>query len=266
MTQRITLSIVTVTTCLLLIVSRAPAAPIEEHTLTSANFSLGYGFTGTLTWNASEINPTLNTPTVQGDFKFLPSPTSGHNSAIGAKFPDRVLGDADDTVADYGWSANAANFSVSLLGEWTGATPADAQPTPNYRLKINVTSMRMWGSGYDGYPPGQFISFSETTAGHPASSPTQNVPVVSFVTWDNAVNYSQLIWDAPDYETIGTSFTRTFSIIPSSDGVNGTHGLAIDGFEIFGNVQLIYDAIPEPGSAGLIILTAMGALASRRRR
>lgn len=74
----------------LMIAPAASAAPIEVHTITSANFSLGYGFL--FTWNDNETSA-FNTPTTQGDFSFVPAVAGTINSGSGVQFTGRMLSD-----------------------------------------------------------------------------------------------------------------------------------------------------------------------------
>ena len=236
----------------------ASAAPIVETTISSGNCSFGYGVVAGF-WGTSET-ASANTSTTSGSFSFVPTVSGSGNSSFGPRFgpPARTLqsGGVSPSVADTG--ATVGSFLASIAATWSGSTPVDAQPSPNYRLRVNITSLRIWSAGYDGDTGPYTQNFNETTAGHAASSPSTTILAVPFTTWYDKNNYTQIVWDPSEFIVTGTSSTRTFTL-------GGSPSSSIDAFEVFGTVDLIYDAIPEPGAAGLA-LTAMLGMALRRRR
>jgi hypothetical protein len=225
-------------------------------TVTSSNFSLGFGYTeDPFGWTTVETS-SANTPTALGDFTFVPTVTSSNNSSGGCTFPGRVL--TDQLAGQNGRSANGDGFAATVTGTYTGPTPGDAAPDPNYQISVNISSISLYVCAYaaEANPFG----FAETTAGHAALSPTFNDPVPP----NNATlasNYTHLVWDPDDYSVAGTTSTRTFGL--SSPGLAGGN-LQIDGYEITGTVTLTYDVVPEPSS--IACFAAIGAAAVVRRR
>jgi hypothetical protein len=241
------------------VASVSRAAPIVETTISSANFSRGYGNVAGF-WGTSETSAN-NTGTTAGNFTFTPTVSGGGNSSYGPRFSGRVLSNGSSTspsVADYG--GVVGSFLVSVAATWTGGTPIDAQPSPNLRLRLNITSLRIWGVGYNGDSSPWTLNFNETTAGHTDSqTPVTSLTPVAFTSWWDSSQYSHVIWDPTDYIVSGTSETRTFTL-------SGSPSSSIDGFEIFGNVDFIYDAIPEPASVGFLAVVVAMALTRRRSR
>ena len=238
----------------------SPWSAGSAATLTSDNFSFGYGFTNTdpATWNTNET-ASVNTSTTQGDFSFSPAVSGGNFGSIGVEFPDRVLANGVDPVLRY--SASSGTFGVSLTASWSGDPPGDAEPDPNYELRLVITQISIYAAGIASQSTTD-IAFSETTAGNMATSPSIDVnlletaPATEFQT---ASNWKQLSWDPNDFWLDGTTSTRTFELIASENR-------GADGFEVFGYVELAYTAIPEPGGIALAIgLAAIGILIVRRR-
>lgn len=233
---------------------------VEAAVLTSANFTIGYGYTGATRngWTTTESS-SVNSPTTQGSFTFSPTVLGEIWGGSGPTFPNLVLSNGTtDRVGD------TKNFSVVISGSWTGATPADAAPSPNYQISIVITNLSIWGvtstaAGGSATP----LAFGETTSGHTATSSSislNNLPntASSFTT---ASNYKQLVWNPDDYSVSGTSTTRSFNIVA------GDQERAIDGFQVNGYVLITYTAVPEPGSlaTALVGLGLCVVLYGRRR-
>jgi hypothetical protein len=248
--------------CTLVSFILAPLAPLEAAvtvTNTSANFSIGFGFTNVfMPWNDSETSGS-NTSTTQGGFTFVPTVTSSLFSGTGPTFVGRVLGNG--AGANEGASGDSIDWTATITASWTGGTPLDAEPDPNFRIQLNITSLRIWGHAHFAFPSGTTMAFSETTPGNAGSSPSITLNVAPTTTaLTNAANYTQLVWDAGSYQVTGTNMTRTFVITPGGAGTDR----ALDGFEVFGNVLLLYD-IPEP-TALTLALAGIGLAVVRRRR
>lgn len=109
-------------------------ANVSGATITSADFSIGYGFTGPSpgSWNTSET-AAQNTPTTIGDFSFVPSLLNQGFSSVGATFPARELANGFDWSALYWGSpgADARDEPPEIVGTYNGPTPGDAAAVPN---------------------------------------------------------------------------------------------------------------------------------------
>lgn len=129
-------------------------------------------------------------------------------------------------------------------------------------MKINITSLRIWATDFDATPTNS-LKWQETTVGHEDSTSATNYPlIIGWPNWGDDAVYTQVLWDPNDFQVVGTTQTRTFALFPNNTAGNP----AIDGFEVFGNVQLIYDAIPEPGALGAMGLVALIGVRMRSRR
>jgi len=225
--------------------------------IVSDAFSFGYTKA-----NASTALWTLQQPstdTTLGDFSFTPTVSGTQFSSGGPTFPDRTL----TTPASGSFTGNSAGtFFANLNFSYTG-TPVDAAPLPNYKISLIIDSISIWGVKFNTASfPGNTLAFSETTAGHTATSSSitlNNVSPSSFDNLNDAANYLQLVWNPVDYAIDGTSGLRSFGLVSES-------GRPIDGFEVFGRVELTYDAIPEPSTVALGIVGLAGVLFFRKRK
>lgn len=230
--------------------------------ISSENFSLGYGFShdGESSWWNTLETAGVNTPTTQGDFSFTPSVSGASYSSIGVDFPDRVL--ANRASSATGHTGTSASFGVSIAATWSGALPGDAELDPNYQIRLVITQISIYGAGITSQTTTD-LAFVETTVGNTGTSPAidvnllQNSPPTEFNT---ASNWVQLSWNPDDFWTDGTTSTRTFAM-------TATENRGLDGFEVFGYVELSYAAIPEPGLVGVLFgVAAAGVLLARGRR
>jgi len=238
-------------------------------TITSTNFSLGYGATQlgpqSTHWTtletagsntdvtgpfATSVAFTARTPSPDGDDSY-----DNGASGAGPVFTGRTLADGDNTE----FSSWSPRFQVTVTGSYTGPPPIDVAPLPNYQFSVVITSIRIWGTARDFNADGVGdLFFTETTPLHGASSPAQAVPT-SGPTVDLAAAYAQLVWNPTDFSTPGINDGRVFVL----DTAAFPHQRGVDGFEVFGNLVLTYDVIPEPASIGLL---AVGGLLFLRRR
>jgi hypothetical protein len=236
------------------------AMAVQTVTLTSSNFSFGFGASGTFDpngiWTTNET-ASVNTPTTIGNFSFTPSLTGNGGSGTGPAFVNRVLSSGGSQSEQ----PNATTSTVTAA--WLGGLPSDtvSEVPVNFRLQLNITAISIYGIVFNA-SSGE-LGFTETTPGHAASSPLTTLPAAAFPTdWNNHTKWTQAVWDPADYQVLGTNFSRSFSVVLDSIGPSGNGGGG-DGFEVFGNVQLLYD-IPEP-SAAMLALAGIGIVVIRRR-
>jgi len=232
--------------------------------ITSGNFSLGYGYNklaeaGTVvSWNGLEnTDPRFINVNTLGDFSLVPTLTGITYTAGGTAFTDREL-------VNGGSEAQSAYITtMSLAGTWAGTKPADAAADPNYRITINITGIKIWAYGYEAPQPRTLV-LRETTPGYTQDYATFTPPFVNTSMY-NPGPWTQNTWDtlSNNYTTSGTSSTRSLWLGPN-DLVHADLDAPMDGLEIYGNVVLTYDVIPEP--TGLLLLGTGTLLVLARRR
>lgn len=154
--------------------------------ITSADFSLGYGFNplaegGVRSWNGLENTAPYINVTTLGDFSLVPTMTGATYSGSGVAFQDRELTDGSSTAQ------SACTMSMALVGSWAGTKPVDAAADPNYRITINITAMSIYG--FNNVGDSLAMILRETTTGH-----TQDY--ATFVpTWDTNAFMNAVNWD-----------------------------------------------------------------------
>jgi hypothetical protein len=229
----------------LLAFSLPASAYTANITNTSGSFSLGFGDTSS--WNELE---TLNYNThVTGNFTLTSTLTGGAMTSAGVGFDGRTLQDFGGIFGSY--VGEIIPFNASFAAAYTGASP-DPDAT-NLRLQLNITSMTVWVFAGYGSPGTETVRFNETTAGNTQDSGLQAVTYTNLgLGTFGAANYEQHAWNPAEFTSTGLTQTRTFTMNEFGAFNDG----AIDGYEIYGNVQLIYDVIPEPTSAMLLIAGA----------
>lgn len=246
------------------------ASAINAAVISSPNFSIGLGYAQPANnvggvWDNSET-ATVNTPTTQGDFSLSLAATGPIYIGRGAKFTNRVLVDGDNNaraawINDGGVSPISV-FNAPVTASYNGAAPGDAAATPNYQLQVVITSVSIHAGSEVGSTT---LGFAETTASHTQTQTPVALTGTPGSGYQLASSYSKVTWDPADYATslanLNDAFVRTFGI--PSPYAAGSDPRYIDGLEITGHVELIYDAVPEPASMALV---ALGGLCMRRRR
>ena len=231
------------------LVVAATTGSVQGAEVSSAPFSFGYGWTGPTpaSWNTSETTST-NTPTTQGQFNFMAAPVGDGFSSDGVRFPDRVL--TDEPGGSIGFSSFLKeNFLVPVTANYSGGAPANAAATPNYRLRLEISKISIWGGEHSSSFSSIPLVWDETTPGHLSQSQSLQLPITN--DFNEAAAYDQLVWDPADYDVplagLNDAFTRTFDILVV-DNMGDLRFL--DGIEVEGRVKLVYDAIPGAGVDG----------------
>ncbi len=212
--------------------------PTVRKTIVST-FSKGYGWKGN-SWNTSETASANTDPTANFQLSIgFGSPGSVTFSNTGPTFANRVLGHVSASGTDYQCSY-PAGFVATVSGGYVGTIPADAAGNPNYKIRIIVDSISMY-SAPSTPSATQTLALSETTSGHTQAQTPQYVTTTgNFLT---VTNWAKFAWNPSDYlspigilrQTQSRAFTLTESAITA---------LAIDGFEVSGQIELSYDAEP----------------------
>jgi hypothetical protein len=241
---------------LALLAALAVSSASAETIISSQAFSIGYGArSGAVSFTTTETG-SANTPTTQGDFKFIPTVSGGWFSSAGPFFNNRVLTNGD---VSNGYTANAATFGLSITGTYTGAVPDGY--TPN--ISLNISNLVVRGVGE--LPWGATtIRWTETTSGASQTSPnvSLNLATNSNTYYATASNYTALSWDPVDFYTDNSrSQTRTFAVSTITAG--GQNNAGLDGLEIFGTVDVVL--VPEPATTLLLGSGLVGLWLGRRR-
>jgi hypothetical protein len=208
-------------------------------TITSANFSLGYGYVSGKIWNTSETAAN-NTATTIGNFSFSATPTSLYISNSGCGFTGRVLGTGTYASGVGYYSSAYNNFSAPITASYNGPAPVDAAATPNYRLIIDINSISIY-VGAQTTSTVKIARWDEVTSGHLQASSAITIGSVGG-SWSNVSHYDRLSWNPDDFSIamagVNNSVTRTFDILNTG---STTDKRFVEGFEVTGSVQLIYD-------------------------
>ncbi len=242
----------------LLVVASLFVVRAQAASITSAPFSFGYGYTPSASWNTTETAG-FNTPTSLGNFTFTPTVTGGGFDSTGPVFTGRVLGNGGgDYIATSIAYPGQAGVLASIAAAYTGPLPLDAAPVPNYQIQLNISQVSIYGANYTGFGAST-LAFTELTPGHTSNSPSIALPTFSPV--NIASQMVKLVWDPADYAENGFTFTRSFGLLAEDES-------PVDGFEVFGTVTLLYDALPPAPEPSSIVLLGLGTvvLSLRRRR
>lgn len=203
-------------------------AQAETKTITSPEFSIGYGFVpksdNTGQWSVEETEAS-NTLPGKG-FGVTMEVEGGQLSATGVSF----IGREARPVSSSNASGLVSNFLVTVSGSYDGKKPADAANNPKYKVKVNIKRISIYAAptianGSD------TINFSETTYGNDqVQQPQEETAPATFATLSA---WRQLEW----VPTKNEGQTRTFELNQTGEG----NPFAIDGLEVIGTVEVTYD-------------------------
>ncbi len=242
---------------LALLAALAVSSASAETIISSQPFSIGYGATATtgVSFTTNET-ASANTPTTQGDFRFIPSISGVFFSSAGATFPNRVLGNGGSSS---GVNAESASFGLSITGTYTGAVPDGYTPS----IRLNISNLLVRGIGYNVFGA-TTVRWTETTSGASQSSAPVSL-VLALGTAQQlatASDFRSISWDPTDFYTDNSrSQTRTFTLPTTTAG--GQNNAGLDGLEIFGTVDVVL--VPEPATTLLLGSGLVGLWLGRRR-
>lgn len=165
----------------------------------------------------------------------------GAMSNTGPTFKEKTLGG----VKSDGVSGIVSSFLATVTGKYTGPAPADAENPPNYRLQVNISAISIYAAGIGdeaGSIPVFNLNFNEVTYGHESSQDPQPIEIRPR-RFTDANNFFQVSWTPKNYPTdpgaLDQEQGRIFDLTESEKDA-----LAIDGFEITGQIVLTYDSKP----------------------
>ncbi len=158
-------------------------------------------------------------------------------SPSGPTFLGRRLG----TISGVGIVGRAGKFIATISGKYTGPAPGDAANPPNYRIQVNVTAISIYAAALgDGSASSFMLNFNEVTSGQEQSQEEQPIEFRA-ESFSNLSNYTQLVWAPKNYPSpIGAIDQEQGRIFDLTE--NEPNSAAIDGFEISGNIVLLYDS------------------------
>jgi hypothetical protein len=263
MNRRIPMLVALAATLLSGITAREAVA--VEVELASSDFQIAVGYTATNPpgptgmWSTSEAT-SYNAP-VQGPFSVTAAPTSPHFWGGGPRLSANgtlVTGGPFDWSAWVGYDSTD-RFTVPITAKYVGAAPTDRSQIPNYRLRIEITSISIQARSFVNGNQNS-LSFAEVTPGHPQVSPSITlVPAGGTFSTEVALgsSYQELQWDPSDYNVslpaMDSAVTRQFDLTPYSDPSGVGDLRAIDGLKIQGRVKLLYDATPLSRADSILI-------------
>jgi len=146
-----------------------------------------------------------------------------------------------ENISGTGVVARAGKFVANISGKYTGPVPSDAANPPNFRIQVNVTSISVYAAVLgDESASTYMLNFNEVTAGQEQSQEGQSVELRS-ESFSNLSNYIHLVWAPKSWSStvgeIDQEQGRIFDLTESEP-----NSIAIDGFEVIGNIVLLYDS------------------------
>ncbi len=240
-------------------------SPANAATIISDSFSIAQGFAqnGALNSGLYDTSETAGVNVSPGaNFTLSVSINAGTLSATGFTFVNGVLANLGGTnYSSYVDPGLVGAFLVTLDADYTGPTPGDAAPIPNYKLQLNITNVSLWAAGFEAQGLSGTLGWTETTAGNAQAQTPVSIETNPGANWLTLANYNNVAWTPTGFESTGTNQARTFGQAQTGAG------FAEDGFLVTGNIVLTYDAVPEPSTAGLIFLAVgVGGFSFLRRQ
>jgi len=214
---------------------------VSAGQIVSENFSIAFGVApnGGSLWNTQE-NEAANTPPGE-NFELDVKVDGEAMSQTGPTFKERKLGGVDGGSM----SGTVEKFLATIVGKYTGPAPADAANPPNYRIQVNISEISLYASAIGdeaGSIPTFTLNFNEVTFDHEQSQEAQSIEIKPG-RFTNAANYDQIVWQPKNYASpagdIDQEQGRLFDLTESE-----RNALAIDAFEVSGNIVLTYDSKP----------------------
>jgi hypothetical protein len=149
-----------------------------------------------------------------------------------------------ENISGMGVVAKAKKFIATVVGKYIGPAPADAANPPNYRVQVNVSEISIHAAvAGDGSIPIYKLNFNEVTGGQEQSQKEQPLEFRA-ESFSNLSNYTRLSWTPKSWPStaggIDQEQGRIFDLTESEPD-----SVAIDGFEIRGNIVLLYDSKKE---------------------
>lgn len=203
--------------------------------ITSPEFSVGVGFSPSpegkeYHWSTRETEE-ANT-LLEGDFQIEIDLDGGGISKTGPKFEGRIL--SSPRGGEY--SGSTEGFSAWITAKYRGEKPKDAANDPNYRIRIKISQLSIYAAA--SFPEDiATLQFEETTANH--SQVQDAVEIAPHPEGLNALGaYQKVEWAPATAAKAEKGITGKRSFILKKGDKND---LAVDGFEVIGEVVLEYD-------------------------
>lgn len=212
---------------------------VSEH----FSASVGYGPTG-YTSEGVPIDVGWHHDEPQSDnadsknFKIEVAVTSSGLSRTGPGF----TGGALTEVTGGGHCAMTTDFQVAVTASYLGNLPADAKADPRMRIRIHIEKISIYAAALQEAEDPK-LWFVEATDNHSQEQAAQEYPSTGFILQEN---YTPLEWQPPSFlSPVGQTVQRRFFTLgQSASNGNDTPFFAIDGLQVSGTVEVVYESKP----------------------